>query len=126
MYNYYEKLAQFNECVADDSFGNFSDGYHTFQELYNQRAILTAVIWNDHKDIAWKSKKHFDEENDPMFEGDFIIGIDTPEGQATFHIDLAYWDFFDIQELPNAKQWDGHTPEQAIERISSLIEKEDK
>lgn len=121
MDNYYEKLAQFNKCVADETFGGFSDGYHTFDELYHQRAILTAIIWNDHKDIAWKSKKHFDEENDPMFDGDFIIGIDTPNGKATFHQKLKYWDLFDVQELPNAKKWDGHTPEQAIIRIASLI-----
>jgi len=30
-------------------------------------------------------KKHFNEENVPMFNGCFIVGINTPEGVATYH-----------------------------------------
>lgn len=33
--------------------GDFSDGYHTFNELYHQRAVLFATIVNQNKDIAW-------------------------------------------------------------------------
>lgn len=120
MENYYKKLAEFNGCYAEGSFKNFSDGNHTFDELYHHRAILTSVILNEHKDISWKSRKHSDEENFPMYEDMFIVGIDTPKGQATYHYHLKYWDKFDIKELPNAPEYDGHTPDDAIERIDSL------
>ena len=43
-------------------------------------------------------KKHFEEETDPMFNGDFIAGINTPQGPATYHIKLEYWDLFNIIE----------------------------
>ena len=112
----------FNECIQKESFGDFSDGHHTFDELYFHRMILSSVIWNTHKDIAWKSKKHDDEENNPMFDGMFIVGIDTPMGQATYHYDLEYWDVFEVKELPNAPKYDGHTPNDAIARIASLYE----
>lgn len=101
---------------------NISDTYHTFGELYHHRAILFATIVNNPilKDLAWKSKQHDDPEN-PMYDGMFIVGINTPDGQATYHYDVdPYWDMFQVQELERAPKYDGHTPADAIERIKSL------
>ena len=120
MDNYFEKLAMFNKCVSQGSFKDFSDGNHTFGELYHHRAILSSVVFNMFKAVAWKSKKHDDEENDPMHDGMFIVGIQTPEGQATYHYNLEYWDLFDVVELERAPRYDGHTPDEAIKRIASL------
>ena len=98
--------------------GDVSDGYHTFNELYHHRAILFSVIRNTFRDKAWKSKKH---DTGDMYDGMFIVGIETPQGQATYHYDInPYWDMFKVKELPNAPKWDGHTPEEAIRRISIL------
>lgn len=98
--------------------GDTSDGYHTFNELYDHRANLFSVIVRCFKDRAWKSKLHHD---GTMYEGMFIVGIDTPQGQATYHYDIdPYWSVFDCKELARAPEWDGHTPEQAISRIASL------
>ena len=102
--------------VPDTGIGDLSDGYHTFNELYHHRAVLFSVICNSHKDLAWKSKLH---DTGDMYDGMFIVGIETPEGQATYHYDIdPYWDMFDVKELPNAPEWDGHSPEEAIRRIS--------
>lgn len=98
--------------------GDTSDGYHTFNELYDHRAKLFSVIVRCFKNRAWKSKLHHD---GTMYEGMFIVGIETPQGQATYHYDIdPYWSAFDCKELARAPQWDGHTPEQAISRIASL------
>ena len=98
--------------------GETSDGYHTFNELYHHRAVLFSVIVHDHSDLAWKSKRHHD---GTMYDGMFIVGIETPEGQATYHYDVdPYWDMFDCKELESAPEWDGHTPDDAIARIGSL------
>ena len=120
MDNYFEKLALFNKCVSEGSFKNFSDGNHTFEELYHHRAILSSVVFNMFKAVAWKSKKHHNEEKEPMYDDMFIVGIQTPDGQATYHYHLDCWDLFDVVELDRAPEWDGHTPDQAIERIASL------
>lgn len=98
--------------------GDTSDGYHTFDELYDHRAKLFSVIVRCFRDRAWKSKLHHD---GTMYEGMFIVGVETPQGQATYHYDIdPYWDIFDCKELVCAPEWDGHTPEQAISRITSL------
>ena len=98
--------------------GNTSDGYHTFNELYHHRAVLFSVIVKMFPNRAWKARQHYD---GSMFEGMFIVGIETPDGQATYHYDLdPYWDMFKCRELEFAPEWDGHTAQQAIERIGKL------
>lgn len=98
--------------------GDTSDGYHTFNELYHHRAILFSIIVKAFPDKTWKSKQHND---GTMYDGMFIVGIDTPEGQATYHYDIdPYWGMFECRELERAPEWDGHTPAQAIERIRKL------
>ena len=105
---------------ASIDIGNISDGYHTFNELYHHRAVLFAVICNMYPDKAWKSKQH-DDPNFHMYDGMFIVGIETPEGQATYHYDLdPYWDIFNVKELERAPKYDGHTPDEAIRRIGLL------
>lgn len=100
--------------------GGVSDGYHTFDELYHHRALLFAslLVQPHYKSIAWKSLLHNDP-NYPMYPGMFIVGIDTPYGQASYHYDIdPYWSIFkDIKEVKRAPKFDGHTPNQAIERI---------
>ena len=98
--------------------GETSDGYHTFNELYHHRAVLFSVIVKAFPEHAWKARQHHD---GTMYSGMFIVGIDTPEGQASYHYDIdPYWDMFECRELERAPEWDGHTPAQAIERIRKL------
>lgn len=116
------KVDEINKLISSIRHkGEISDGYHTFDELYHHRAVLFAVICHDHQDIAWKSKQHNDP-NEPMYDGMFIVGINTPMGQSTYHYDIdPYWNMFDVKELDRAPKWDGHTPDEAIKRIESLI-----
>lgn len=105
--------------IPKTGIGDLSDGYHTFNELYHHRAVLFSVICNIFPDKAWKSRLH---DTGDMFEGMFIVGIETPEGQATYHYNIdPYWDMFRIKEFDRAPIWDGHTPEEAINRISKLV-----
>lgn len=93
------------------------DNYIEHNE-YHHLAVLFSVICNIYKDISWKSKRHDD---GTMYNGMFIVGIETPRGQATYHYDIdPYWDMFDVKELEYAPKWDGHTPDEAIERIGKL------
>lgn len=97
-----------------------SDGYHTFEDLYTHRIHLFAVLCNTHPELSWKSKRHYDEENNPMFNGCFIAGINTPEGEATYHVKLEYWDLFKVKELETAPKYDGYTPNDVLKRLLSL------
>ena len=98
--------------------GSTSDGYHTFDELYHHRAVLFSVIVAMFRGRSWKSLHHHD---GTMYDGMFIVGIDTPAGPATYHYDVEpYWDMFPCEVLDRAPEWDGHTPDDAIERIGTL------
>lgn len=98
--------------------GATSDGYHTFDELYHHRAVLFSVIVAMFRGRSWKSLHHHD---GTMYDGMFIVGIDTPAGPATYHYDVEpYWDMFPCEVLDRAPEWDGHTPDDAIERIGTL------
>lgn len=117
-YSVFARLADLiDPCPID---GETSDGYHTFNELYHHRAVLFSVIVAKFRDRAWKSKLHAD---GTMYDGMFIVGIETPDGQATYHYDVdPYWDLFRCKVLDRAPEWDGHTPDQAIERIGKLAD----
>lgn len=97
---------------------DISDGNHTFGELYDHRAVLFMMLCKCFRRLAWKSKYHSD---GTMFDNMFIVGIDTPKGQVTYHYykDL-YWDDFDVTELERAPEWDGHSSTDVLDRLISL------
>lgn len=97
---------------------DISDGWHTFGELYHHRMVLFSIILNQNKEISWKAKKHHD---GTMFGDDsFICGIETAEGQYTYHYKLEDWDKFKVKELDYAREYDGHKPKD-ITRLYSLL-----
>ena len=117
-YNWQAIADELNAALGTEINGETSDGYHTFNDLYHHRAVLFSVVVAANSNRAWKSKLHHD---GTMYEDMFIVGVDTPQGQATYHYDVEpYWDMFWCKELERAPEWDGHTSDEAIERIGSL------
>lgn len=102
-----------------------SDGYHTFDELYHHRAILTALAFNAIElwdpGTCWKSFEHHDP-NEPMYDGMFIVGMNTPYGQVSYHYDTKYWELFACKELERAPEFDGHTPTDVTYRLQKVAE----
>ena len=101
----------------DSSVGDLSDGYHTFNELYKHRTVLTALVMMN-LPYAWKALKH---EDGTMFDNMFIVGFPTPSGMITYHYDMEYFDLFKVPILPHAPHFDGHTPDDVIKRITDYI-----
>lgn len=102
--------------------GETSDGYHTFNELYSYREAYNAALFNEwasqKKYKVHKSWHHSDEPHEPIFGGGwFIVMAELPTGQISNHYQAEYWDDFKIPETPVAHAWDGHTPQQALERL---------
>lgn len=99
--------------------GSIDDGAHSFDELYFHRMTLFSVICSTYKELSWKSKLHHD---GTMFDGYFIVGIDTPQGQFSYHYEEEYWYLFcDVEELEMAPVWDGHVASD-VKRLYSLLE----
>ena len=85
---------------------NNSDGYHTFEELYQHRTYLFSIICKQNNKISWIANKHND---GTMFDGCFLAGITTPTGFYTYHCENKYKNWFDgVPELELAPEWDGH------------------
>ena len=99
--------------------GALSDGFHTFDELYESRCILTAGFFNLlHRSgvETCKSWKHADGE--PCFGGGwFIVMANLPTGQISFHYPEKDWERFNIPETEKGFIWDGHDTAAVHERI---------
>lgn len=109
--------------LHEDEMGNISDGYHTFNELYRYRMLYNAAFFNElaKGDIkVCKSHKHYDGEE--CFGGGwFIVMAELPTGQISNHYENRYWELFNIHELDTAWEWDGHTSNEAADRIESYL-----
>lgn len=93
-----------------------SDGYHTFDELYDHRIALFIALAKSHADIAWKAIKHAD---GSAWDGWFIAGMHLPTGDISYHLPESDWDKLDgVEALDKAPEWDGHTPADVVERLT--------
>ena len=93
-----------------------SDGYHTFEELYYHRMVLFSIICNIHNDKAFKSWHHAPGDG-LMYDDYFVVGVETPKGQYTYHYHKDHWDMFDVKELEHAPVWDKHMPSDVLRLI---------
>jgi hypothetical protein len=132
-----------------DNKGQVSDGYHTFDELYEFRKMYNAALFNEwakqntqplqiplqkQSDVPMyviqpnykakynvhKSWKHYDGEL--CFGGGwFIVSAMLPSGLISNHYEAKYWDLFKIPEVEKALfEFDGHTGKDVLERLKSL------
>ena len=98
--------------------GKLSDGYHTFNELYDHRAALLVALTHLLPNQSWKSKLHHD---GTMYDNMFIVGIDLPDGQISYHYDIVpWWHRFKCKELDRAPEWDGHESNDVIARLCNI------
>ena len=107
--------------------GDVSDGYHTFNELYEYRLLYNAAFFNSlgGKYDVHKSYRHSDGEL--CFGGGwFIVQAVLPGiGQISNHYELKDWDLFNCQEVEKADEWDGHTPQDVIVRLREFLTKKE-
>ena len=100
-----------------------SDGYHTFKELYEFRKMYNAALFNEWSDqgkyYVHKSWKHSDGE-DCFGGGWFIVVAQTPHGQISNHYEKEDWDLFRCEERERGAVWDGHTPQDVVQRLKKL------
>ena len=104
--------------------GNISDGYHTFNELYEFRKAYNVALFNEfalqNKYDAHKSSRHND--GQLCFGGGwFIVVAVLPDGQISNHYESKDWDLFKIPETIMAKyEFDGHTGQDVINRLINI------
>lgn len=110
---------------SDDKFpiGRISDGYHTFNELYEHRIVnyikLCEFVENCSRKTVWRSRCHSD---GSIYEGWFLLGINTEQGkQITYHLPVSKWEDTNFAlTLDKAPEFDGHTSADVLERLKQL------
>lgn len=98
-----------------------SDGYHTFQELYNHRHSLVLALMSQCPENFWYSRRHSDGEL-CFGSGDwFIVGATLPEaGQISYHLPIELWGLASgtgAMRRYKGEPWDGHTSEDVVNRL---------
>lgn len=127
--------------TPSDVRGGYSDGYHTFDELYEFRKIYNAALFNQWAKQQTINPKWAIEDNQPVnlpkFDvhkswrhhdgelcfggGWFIVVAVLPTGQISNHYKAKDWELFKIPSVEKAKfEFDGHTSQDVIERLKSL------
>jgi len=118
----------------------YSDGYHSLDELYEFIKVHNAALFNEwakcnttiqeiKEDLydecpplydVHKSRRHYNGEE--CFGGDwFIVVAMLPTGQISNHYHIDDWDLFEIPETEKAKYpFDGHTPKDVLQRLKAL------
>ena len=105
--------------------GEATDGYHTFNELYEYRMVYNALLFNE-----WSKKGLYDvhksmrhSSGEECFGGGwFIVMAELPTGQISNHYELKYWNMFICNEK-KANEYDGHTPQEVVGRMKDLIKR---
>lgn len=107
--------------------GSTSDGYHTFDELYEHRhrlfiallhlqAVLDWKTWDEPS--PWKSKKHSDGSEMEWWFLAWTKNLDWE--MITYHLPVLLWDDVAIRELSLAPEWDWHTSADVLERLKYI------
>ena len=111
------------ECGQDYSWckcgnrGRISDGYHTFDELYEHRSLLFLCLCRSlsHKIDVYKAK-------DPNADGWFVVYLMFESGQISYHIPDKYWSLLDdIDIVEYGSVYDSHTADDVLDRLRTFL-----
>lgn len=112
---------------------DIADDYHSMNELYDHRMALNIALFKFLHDIDVEIRQNKGVKNKPyiiksklhddgtMFEGYFIVSMNGPDGQISYHYKLEHWDKFPITEVERVPwKYDGHTSQDVIDRLLKL------
>lgn len=120
-----DDLQPYKEEAMEEDKGNISDGYHTFNELYEYRLLYNASMFNELAkqglyDVH-KSRLHSDGEYPFGDSNWFIVMAELPTGQISNHYEMKDWDLFQIPIKEKANPYDGHTPQDVANRLREFL-----
>lgn len=92
-----------------------SDGYHTFEELYDHRCLLFIQIIGLLPHLSFASHLHDDES---QWDGWFIAGCLLDSGMVTYHLPTKFEELIPKSLwMPKAPPWDGHTSSDVCDHL---------
>lgn len=117
------KLIQDQIDALDTGKEKLSDGYHTFEELYEHRCVLwlalLSVLNSETNLRIIKALKHND---GTSLEGWFLSCVVINGKQLSYHLPIKYWDriagkAYEVSPL----EFDGHTSNDVIKNLLGLF-----
>jgi len=122
------KVQMLIDNTASEFKSKYSDGYHSYRELYEFRKMYNAAFFNElakiegNPYVVHKSMHHSDKEL--CFGGGWFIVIALlPHGMISNHYRLNEWDLFKIPDYEYPLiEFDGHTPADVLERMKLFLE----
>jgi hypothetical protein len=141
--NEFTEIQKLIDSTSPDIRGNYSDGFHTYNELYEFRKVYNAALFNEWAKQKVRNPKWASEDNIyqplnlPKYDvhkswkhndgelcfggGWFIVVAVLPTGQISNHYKAEDWDLFKIPEVEKAKYpFDGHTSSDVLNRLKDL------
>ncbi len=99
--------------------GDISDGYHTFDELYEHRCLLFINLCLMDKDNCFLKKDHY--------KGWDCIYWLSPSGQISYHVPVSMRPLYEKTFLATPRDYDGHESKDVIFRLrnNALLRKAD-
>lgn len=87
-----------------------SDGYHTFEELYDHRCLLYIKLCIYAPFQAWWREG---------YPGWPLLFLETPAGQISYHFPEKFLPIVraNIEKAPEDYKWDGHTSQDVLKRL---------
>lgn len=101
--------------------GEVSDGYHTFNELYEHRHALFLALAKASGSRFSISEAHDD---GSKFEGWFLAVLHLPTGEIRYHLPMRLWGaavHAGAEAVPRGPAWDGATADATIARLSKFV-----
>lgn len=90
---------------------DISDGYHTFDELYEHRVLLYLNLC-----VLMKDKASYKVE-DESYGGWFVLYLETERGQISYHLPSEYLSFCKDNFNDWHPEFDGHTSKIVADRL---------
>lgn len=95
--------------------GETSDGYHTFDELYEHRNLLfIALCLHNREHCRWA----------PHYPGWPVLFLELNGVQISYHVQEKYLPLFEEKIQRDDKyKWDGHEAKDVLERLLAFNER---
>jgi len=98
--------------------GDISDGYHTFEEMYDHRHSLYLALIK--MAINLNLKVYYKPDH---FQGYDAVYLELPQGQISYHLPSGFRGILDRLKIPvvTVDCYDGHTGKDVLERLSEFF-----
>ena len=113
------------KVVAEIEFDMFKlhDGWHTIGELYDHRHFMYGLLVIQYASSSWMTKHMSGGEE--CEEDWFIMGVELPTGQISYHMPIEMWDSFEelgVRIVEGDSPWDGHDSFDVLDRLEKWFD----